>query len=127
MPFVAWLGAFITSQFAVVLIPVLITLVGLILNAITNGGVGNFLLSLFMAPVVSALSIVAPDISIQSLISRIPVSIWEVLSYVGITPAVNFFFQNAIILLGGYVSAIATMHIQSFVARRVGKVLGGGN
>lgn len=99
------------------LIPVLLTLVGVVVNSLSGGAVSSALLSIVFAPVNAVLNTVFPSFSVASLLSAVPSDVWGFLTYIGLTPAFNFFFGNAVLLLTGYISAIFSMHLQAFFLR----------
>jgi len=122
MPFIPVLLAFLRSQIGVVLIPLIITLVGLIINALTGGALSGAILSVVLAPVDSALSVVIPDFSAAEIIAAVPSEIWQFAGYYHVSTAFNFAMDTTVLLITGYITASLNMVVQSMLMKKMSKI-----
>jgi len=122
MPFIPVLLAFLRSQIGVVLIPLIITLVGLIINALTGGVLSGAILSVVLAPVDSALSVVIPDFSAAEIIAAVPSEIWQFAGYYHVSTAFNFAMDTTVLLITGYITASLNMVVQSMLMKKMSKI-----
>ena len=101
-----------------VVLPILISLVGVIVDSLTGNAISGAILNVFLSPVLAVIHGIVPEFDLASITSLIPSRVWEISGYLGFTQALNMVGSAAVNIFTSVVSASMLMHVQSFLLRR---------
>lgn len=111
------MGAIVPVILSVVL-PILISIAGIIIDSLTGNAISGAILSVFLSPLLAVIHGIVPDFDLNSITSVIPSKVWEISGYLGFTQAINMVGSASVNIFTSVVSASMLMHIQSFLLRR---------
>jgi len=94
------------------------TIFPLLIDFLTKGALSGAVVRLALAPVVGSINLLLPDFDFPAIVSGIPSQVWEISSYLGVTPAFNMYMSGAILIITTNVSVTLTMHYQFRLARK---------
>ncbi len=109
------------TLFVSVVLPLLVSLVAIVVDQLTGNLISGTILTLFLTPVIAIINTVVPEFDLQSLINSLPSELLGMMSFYGLSDAINFMMSSYVNIFSATVTAVMHMHFQSFLMRRATK------